>query len=84
MPGTKANIAWNPTTGQYEGDLSRSWLSGPVNLQVTLKRPDGSEFTIKWNSVDGLEEAAKARQQEAQVIQAAVSAALQTLRSPLL
>lgn len=80
LPQTHARIAWNPTTGLFEGELSRSWLAGPVNLEANYRDPQGRSLSLHWTSEIDLSPSSRAYQAQSQMIREAVEAAAESLR----
>jgi hypothetical protein len=77
MPGTHARVVWNPTTKQFEGSLDRSWLAGPVDMDLEASSPDGSSLSLRWHSTVSTADAAAALQAQQRTIQSAVQAGVE-------
>lgn len=84
MPGTRAKVVWNPVTKQFEGSLDRSWLSGPVDMDLEATGPDGSKLVLRWHSEVSLKEAQAASAAQSAAIQAAAQAGIELGRAAVL
>jgi len=81
MPGTQASVVWNPTTKQFEGRLSRSWLSGPVDMELEASNQDGSTMSLHWHSEVSTKDAADASKAQSALIETAIQAGLELSRA---
>ena len=77
MPGTRARVVWNPTTRQFEGSLDRSWLAGPVELELVATNPDGTTLSLRWHSTVSTKDAADASRAQSAALQAAAQAGIE-------
>ena len=77
MPGTRAHVFWNPVTKQFEGTIDRSWLSGPVEMELEATNPDGTRLSLHWHSEVSLKDAADASKAQMAALQAAAQAGIE-------
>lgn len=77
MPGTSASVFWNPDTRQFEGHLTRSWLSGPVEMALEATNPDGTRLSLHWYSEVSLKDATDASKAQMAALQAAAQAGIE-------
>lgn len=77
MPGTRATFAWDPRAQRFEGTLDRSWLAGPVDLDLTAVGPDGVRVELHWHSNASTKDAADASKAQSAALQAAAQAGIE-------
>lgn len=77
MPATRAALVWDPLSKRFEGSLERSWLSGPVWLDIEVVSPDGTRVVLHWNSTVSTKDAADASKAQSAALQAAARAGIE-------